>query len=636
MLHYMTTYMRYEPGWWEDYREANRRFADRVLSTAADGDMVWVHDYQLMLVPAMLKQANPRLRVGFFLHTPFPSYEVFRCHPKRRALLEGMLGADLVGFHTFGYLRHFRSAAVRLLGMESDVMRIRQGAHTTRMGVYPIGINAAKFEAELDSPGHAALKRRLRESNPERKIVLSVERLDYTKGIPRRLAAVRLFLEGCKDPDGIKFIFVSVPSREGVEQYRELRALVEARVGRLNGRFATLHNNPVHFLHRPVPFDELCALYAAADVALVTPLIDGMNLVAKEYVAAKRDEAGVLVLSEFAGAAQELFNAVQVNPYDPPAMAEAIREALSMPEQARRERMRPMRERVMELDAAAWARSFVDDLARTEPAPAQRDPGAEERIRTAVAAGQRVALFLDYDGTLREIESEPHLASPNEAVRSLLGDLRDAGLAGVTVVSGRTAADLEAWLGDYGFGLVAEHGAAVRRPGTTEWERFDHGIGYTWKDELMRILKLYERSTPGSFVEQKRTSLVWHYRKADPEFGEWKAKQLVEELGATIANEPLEVRHGKKIVEVTATHVNKGAAVLRLLAGEHYDLVVVAGDDTTDESMFRMHAPNLVTIKIGDGHTQAQYRVATPAAFRAMLADALAGRRRPQADAKSA
>jgi trehalose 6-phosphate synthase/phosphatase len=306
-----------------------------------------------------------------------------------------------------------------------------------------------------------------------------------------------------------------------------------------------------------------------------------------------------------------------------------------MPEQAKRERMRPMRQRVMELDAATWARSFVEDLAGTDPAPAGRDPGAEGRIRSVVAGGGRVALFLDYDGTLREIEPEPHLAAPNDAVRGVLDGLRrKAGPAAVTVVSGRTAADLEAWLGGYGFGLVAEHGAAVRRPGSSEWERLDHGTGYGWKDELIRILRLYERSTPGSFVEQKRTSLVWHYRKADPEFGEWKAKQLAEELGATIANDPLEVRHGKKIVEVTATHVNKGAAVMRLLEGTRYDLVVVAGDDTTDESMFRMHAPNLVTIKIGDGHTQARYRVATPTAFRAMLTDALAGRH--QADAKSA
>jgi trehalose 6-phosphate synthase/phosphatase len=623
MLHSMTWFMRYEGGWWEAYRDVNRRFAEKVLEVAEEGDVVWVHDYQLMLVPEMLKRERPGLRVGFFLHTPFPSYEVFRCHPKRRALLEGLLGADLVGFHTFGYLRHFRSAVLRILGLESEFMHVRHGAHTTCLGVYPIGINAGKFEEELGTERHAAEKKRIRESNPGQKIVLSVERLDYTKGIPRRLAAIRLFLEKCADRDGIKFIFVSVPSRGGVEQYRELRANVESRIGRMNGRFATVHNSPIHFIHGSVEFHELCALYAAADVALVTPLVDGMNLVAKEYVAAKREETGVLLLSEFAGAAQEMFGAVQVNPYDPPAMAEAIRGALGMPEEEKKRRMGAMREVVMKFDAEAWARSFVGDLREIHCGGGESreaEAAGKELREVLMAKGKKMAIFVDYDGTLRELEREPMAACPTEELMALLGKLKQKEDVEVTIISGRKAEDLEGWLGECGFGLVAEHGAIVRRAGSKVWERLDLNVSYGWKGEITHVLRGYERSTPGSFVEEKQTGVVWHYRKSDMQFGEWKAKQLVEELTAVTANQPLEVRHGKKIVEVASTLVNKGAAAIRLMEGKHYDLVVTAGDDLTDESMFRMNVENLVSIKVGEGATSARYRVRGPGELRELLA----------------
>src|SRR5688572_7944932 len=364
LLHYMPSKFRYQGEWWDAYAAVNRRFADTVLSMAREGDLLWVHDYQLMLLPALLKRAMPSLKIGFFLHTPFPSYEIFRCHPHRVELIDGLLGADLVGFHTFGYLRHFRSSVLRLLGVESELTRIRREGHTTRMGVYPIGINGRKFEQSLDDPAHADRVARFRRTFDDKRIVLSVERLDYTKGIPHRLDAIDLFLDSHPDArDRTKFIFVSVPSRENVAEYQSLLAEVEGRIGRLNGKYATLLNSPIHFIHGSVEFEDLVALYALADVGVVTPLIDGMNLVAKEYVAAQRDEPGALVLSEFAGAAEELFNALIVNPYDVPAVAGCIAEALEMSPEEKSRRMAPMRERVMTHDARLWARSFIDDLA---------------------------------------------------------------------------------------------------------------------------------------------------------------------------------------------------------------------------------------------------------------------------------
>lgn len=626
LLHYMTNFMRYEPEWWESYREVNERYAAEALRVARDGDLVWVHDYQLMLVPELLKLKRPGLRVGFFLHTPFPSYEVFRCHPNRVELLAGMLGADQIGFHTFGYMRHFRSAAMRLLGVDTEITRVRHAGRLTSLGVYPIGINAAKFSKGLASEAFAAELRNLRETYGDKRLIVSVERLDYTKGILHRLDAIEAFLETTAEHESLKFLFVSVPSREGVEEYQQLQADVESRVGRINGKYATLRNSPVHFIHGSVKFEQLLALYALADVGLVTPLIDGMNLVAKEYVAAQRDEAGVLVLSEFAGAAEELFNALIVNPYDTRGVARAIGEALAMPVAERRARMRPMRARVMTFDAAAWAKTFIDDLNRFEASIREtgRAEEAVKRVREARAAGKRIGLFLDYDGTLREIEREPQAAFPNAGVRDLLARLQGRDDVDVTIISGRKPEDLEAWLGDYGFGLIAEHGAAIRRPGSMEWEQLDRTVSYAWKEQIARVLQLHEQSTPGSFIEDKRTSLVWHYRKADPEFGEWKAKQVAEELGSLIANDPLEVRHGKKIVEVTSTEVNKGSAVRRIVDEVGgYDLIVVAGDDVTDESMFRLDLPHVISIKVGWEETHAQYRVETPGEFRRLLWTAL-------------
>src|ERR1700693_5042817 len=410
LLHYLPNYLRYEPAWWEHYQNVNRTFAEKVLETVHEGDLVWVHDYQLMLLPAMLRAAAPDLRIGFFLHTPFPAYEIFRCHPRRRELVTGMLGANRIGFHAFGYLRHFCSTVQRLLGIETDLTHIRSDGYHTALGVYPIGINAPKFEETLDSDEFHHRREEFRLAHEGKRLIVSVERMDYTKGLLHRLEAIDNFLGGSDKIDTVRFVFVSVPSREGIEEYQQLVEEVESRVGQLNGKYATLVDSPIHFVHAPIPFVDLCALYALADIALVTPLIDGMNLVAKEFVACQRENAGLLVLSEFAGAAEELFNALLVNPYDSAAVAGTVTDALALPIEEKRNRILPMRERVMRYDARHWARSFIDDLMSgpiSNPRTVETDlREAREQLGQAISAGKRIALFLDYDGTLREIERE--------------------------------------------------------------------------------------------------------------------------------------------------------------------------------------------------------------------------------------
>jgi trehalose 6-phosphate synthase/phosphatase len=625
LLHYLPNYLRYEPEWWDDYRKVNQTFADKVLEIAKDGDLVWVHDYQLMLLPALLRAEAPNLRIGFFLHTPFPAPQVFRFHPRCRELVAGMLGANRIGFHAFNYLRHFSGAVRRLLRIETELTQVSRDGYTTALGVYPIGINASKFDETMDSEEFRQRRDEFRRAHEGKRLVISVERMDYTKGILHRLEAIDDFLAKWEQIDNIRFVFVSVPSREGIEEYQHLLEEVESRIGQLNGKYATLLNSPIHFIHGSIPFVDLCALYALADVALVTPLIDGMNLVAKEFIACQRENAGLLILSEFAGAAEELFNALFVNPYDSDGVAATLVAALGTPVEQRRSGIQAMRERVIRYDARHWARSFSDDLAadstdsRMEKAQIKE---ASDQIRRAIESGEKIALFLDYDGTLREIEVEPSAATPNLAIETLLRRLEQKPNLDITILSGRSETDLAAFFGSFSFRLIAEHGASWRQPGKKSWERPDHNLKYAWKDKLLPILRVYEQATPGSMVEEKASAIVWHYRKADEEFGEWKASRLTQELSALGANQPIKVRHGKKMVEVNAAEINKGAAVAQVLEqSPNYGIAICAGDDLTDEGMFELTLPRLLTIKVGPGLTQARFRIADPAAFRQFLGD---------------
>jgi trehalose 6-phosphate synthase/phosphatase len=517
------------------------------------------------------------------------------------------------------------------LHIETGLTHISDEEHTAALGVYPIGINASRFQETLDSKEFYQRREEFRAAHQGKRLVISVERMDYTKGILHRLEAIDNFLAKSKENNDVRFLFVSVPSRERIEEYQQLVKEVESRVGQLNGKYATLTHTPIHFIHGSIPFVDLCALYSLADTALVTPLIDGMNLVAKEFIACQRDGAGLLILSEFAGAAEELFNAFLVNPYDSAAVAERLREALTLPTEERRPLILPMR------DARHWAHSFIDDLltgiAKNGRTAKNDIKEVRDQIEQALRSGQRVALFLDYDGTLREIEREPAAATPTVAVHALLHRLSQQPNVDVTILSGRSQEDLDAFLGPYPFRLIAEHGATWRPSGQKQWERLDKNLNYTWKEKLLPILRIYQQAAPGSTIEEKHSSIVWHYRKAEEEFGAWKADRLVQGLSAFTANHPIKVRHGKKMVEVTAAENNKGAAVVRVLEqNPNYGAILCAGDDLTDESMFELNMPHLVTIKVGSGPTQARFRVTDPAAFRKLLDDLF--HQEPQTNAK--
>jgi trehalose 6-phosphate synthase len=368
----------YHRQWWDRYAEVNYRFAEATSRAAARGATVWVQDYQLQLVPKMLRELRPDLTIGFFLHIPFPPVELFMQLPWRTEIIEGLLGADLVGFHLPGGAQNFVFLSRRLVGantsrgavgVRSRFGEVDLGSRTVRAGAFPISIDSAELDQKARD---RSVRRRAREIRAElgnpRKVLLGVDRLDYTKGIDVRLKAFNeLLAEGRAKREDTVLVQLATPSRERVESYQILRSDIERQVGHINGEYGEVGHPVVHYIHRPVPREELVAFFVAADVMLVTPLRDGMNLVAKEYVACRSDLGGALVLSEFTGAAAELHQAYLVNPHDTERVKDAIEAALNQPVEEGRRRMRALRRQVLTHDVDRWARSFLDALAEAHP-----------------------------------------------------------------------------------------------------------------------------------------------------------------------------------------------------------------------------------------------------------------------------
>jgi trehalose 6-phosphate synthase/phosphatase len=584
-----------------------------------------VHDYHLMLLPALLRARLPGARIGLFLHVPFPSSEVFRILPWRREVLEGALGADLVGFHTFAYMRHFAASLLHVEGVEPDIDRVHlANGREVRLGVFPMGVDVARFAELARDPDVLAEADAIRRDAGGRQIVLGIDRLDYTKGIPRRLEAVERLL-GREPPlrERIRYLQVAVPSREAVDSYQRFARQVEERVGHINGECGTLHSTPVHYVHRSVSARELVALYCSADVMLVTPLRDGMNLVAKEFVASRVDEDGVLVLSEFAGAAAELGEALVVNPYDVDAVARSIERALSMSIAERRARMKALRKAVTQHDINAWAESFLSQLDATRPidcTPAVQSP--ESTLVTALAGAQAtrsVRLLLDYDGTLVPFARSPELAAPDDEILSLLDAVATSPGVNVDIVSGRPREILHAWFDDHPLALWAEHGFWHRPLPGAEWQAAAV-MRPEPLDRIRHMLEQFTASTPGSRLEVKSASIAWHYRAVQREFGARQAHELRMLLGDALSNQPFQVLEGDKVIEVRLRGVSKAVVAQRVHADTSPDTLVVAiGDDRTDDELFRALPVSALTVAVGRRPTSARFRVDDYHAVRQIL-----------------
>lgn len=627
-FHYFAQLAVYEEALWQAYVAVNEKFCRAVLAQAGPNDTIWVHDYQLLLLPEMLRQARPDATIGFFLHIPFPSYELIRVLPWRAELLRGMLGADLIGFHTFGYMRHFLSAVSQLLGMPSQHGQIETPTRSVLVDAFPMGIDYERYATAAASEAASAHVLEYREALREVRVILSIDRLDYTKGIAQRLRAFELLLQRYPEwRSQVSLLMVVVPSRDQVAQYQELKVEIDELVGRINAQYSTISWNPVVYFYRSFPLEELAALYRLAEVALVTPMRDGMNLVAKEFVASKADQRGVLILSERAGAARELSDALIINPTDTGQLAESLHEALVMPEDEQLTRLANMQALVRQYDVFAWTRLFMDRLAYAKSqqlslATTLLTPATAERLTRDYHRAERRLLLLDYDGTLAPFHPNPQRAQPDQELRLLLRALTDNPQNRVVIISGRDRATLESWLGHLPLDFIAEHGVWLRTAGE-DWTLFQE-LRADWKRDLRPVLELYVSRTAGSFIEEKDYSLVWHYRRADADLGASRARELTSHLTFMASNTDLQVLEGNMVVEIKNAGINKGTAATRTLSTYQPDCILAIGDDRTDEDTFRAMPPEAYTVKVGSApRSLARFHVAGTTAVRSLLRDLL-------------
>jgi len=611
VFHYMITYANFDQNYWDFYKHVNDKFKEVTIAHCRDGDTIWVHDYQLLLLPCMIRKERPHLIIGFFQHIPFPSYEIFRLIPWREDLIKGMFGADLLGFHTFDDVRHFLSAASRLSSAKIYDNVITHKDRQIVVEAFPMGIDADKFESLITGPIVGEHISSLKETMQDSKIVLTIDRLDYSKGILQRLQAYELLLLMHPEyVDRLSLYMIVVPSRDTVPQYKELRDQIDQLVGNINARFRTLNWTPVYYFYRSFSVEFLSALYYAADICLVTPMRDGMNLVSKEYVASRTDDTGVLILSEMAGASKELNDALLVNPNNIGEVMRAIVQAIDMPLEEQKSRMSSMRGIVKKFNIHHWVKNFMDKLEEVKQMQESLlTKHAVKVIREQIGRDYAEAndryIFLDYDGTLVGFNGNIDKASPDAELYNILKHLSKDPANKVVIISGRRHETLENWFGHLKLDLIAEHGAWQKRH-SEEWKSLPL-LTDRWKQEVRTVLDTYTDRTPGSFIEDKSYSLVWHYRKVEEGLGELRANEIINHLRVTIADKGLQLMPGNKVIEFKNIEVNKGKAALNWLYGNTPDFILALGDDHTDEDIFKALPPEAYTIKVGSNISAANY-----------------------------
>jgi len=622
LFHYFLEYSEFELDFWDSYKSVNQKFADAILEEAGDDDIIWVHDYQLMLVPQMVKEKRPNATIGFFLHIPFPSYEIFRTLPWREEVLEGLLGADLIGFHTYDYERHFLSSVRRLLGLDVSFNDIYLENRVIKVDSFPMGIDydkfheAAKTSNALKGKHRSDLQIKLDEhkkSAPDTKLIVSIDRLDYSKGIAKRINAFEYFLNKYPEyKEKVRLIILAVPSRSNVPQYMLLKREIDELVGRINGELSTVNWTPIWYFYRSLPFENLIDLYTSSDIAWLTPLRDGMNLVAKEYIATRTDKTGVLILSEMAGSAYEMNEALLINPNNFEQQADTLKQAITMPKEEQIARNMFLQNRLKRYNVEVWANEFMNSLKAQKQGigayvSQKMNSSILESVSSKYSAAKKRLLFLDYDGTLAAFHKDPQKASPDEELYQLLDQLHHQKGTTLFLISGRDKETFTRWFLPKKYNMIVEHGVWISRGG--EEFKLLEKVNGDWMGKIQPVLESFVDRTPGSFIEEKNYSLAWHYRNTDPDFGEKRATELNTVLTSLIGNDDISVLNGNKVMEVKSSNVNKGRASVRILSEDDYDFIFAIGDDWTDEFMFQELPDSSITIKVGLQKTQAKYHI---------------------------
>uniref|UniRef100_A0A251UEA9 Putative trehalose-phosphatase/synthase 3 n=1 Tax=Helianthus annuus TaxID=4232 RepID=A0A251UEA9_HELAN len=554
---------------------ANQMFADVIEENYQQGDVVWCHDYHLMFLPSLLKEKRPNTRVGWFLHTPFPSSETYRTMPSRSQLITAVLAADLVGFHTYDYARNFMSACTHILGLEGTLVGVQDQGRVTRIAAYPIGIDSHRFVQTVQLLEVQDRIKELEGGFGGKKVILGVDRLDVIKGIPEKLLAFEKFLKDNPNwCDKVVLVQIAVPTRTEVPMYKKLARHVHEIVGQINGRFGKLTSVPVHFLDQSLDFNTLCALYAVADVALITSVMDGMNLVSYEFVACQASKKG------FVGAAQSLgAGAILVNPWNITDVASSILYALDMPSEEREKRHNHNFMHVITHTCQKWAETFLSELDDTVAEAQLRTKQIPPQLQTELAVDRyrcssNRMIILGFNETLTkpvnadgmadqvkqtELNLHPELEQP-------LKRLCDDPTSTVVIISGSQRCVLEKNFEDYNVWLAAEHGVFIRTTDKNWSQNLTNNIHTDWIASLKHVFEYFTTRTPRSYCELRETSIVWSYKYSDFEFGRRQANDLLNHLrNGPISNASVDIVQGERSVEVRVNGVSKGVGIHGIL-----------------------------------------------------------------------
>lgn len=613
LCHYRPSYMDLNQEHWLCYHSVNEKFTEAALTHLSAGMRVWVHDYQLMLLPKMIRRTHPDISIGYFHHIPFPPTELFKTLPWREELLEGLLGADLIGFHTFENVDNFLDSCFGILNLPKSVNQLKVKGRTVLVDVFPMGIDYNKYHSQAKLEPTIDYAKKIKTLYKNQKIILSVDRLDYSKGILQRLIAFEILLNNHPDlREKVVLHMLIVPSRDQVRQYRRLRNEIDRMVGNINSVHGRPGWQPIAYYYNSLPFPELSALYLAADVCFITSLYDGMNLVAKEYLASQQQSPGVLVISEFAGASKELADALVINPYAVHDTSETLFKAIKMPEEEQWERLHASQAILAKFTVHHWVEQFMQRLneikiqQRHEMARKVRDK-VLNAIKERYDMSLNRLILLDYDGTLVGFNTNADKATPTSDVYQVLDVLAEDNKNTLSIISGRKYSNLQDWFGTKNYFAIAEHGIWSNYP-SHDWQ-LTVGIQDNWKAEIKELFQRYIDRTPGALIEEKTHSLAWHYRKVERAFGLRQAQELLQELLHINQDLNLQIINGDRVIEVKSKDVNKGKAALALVNEIKPDFILCIGDDATDEDMFQALPAHAITIKVGDKQSRAKYYV---------------------------
>lgn len=613
LCHYRPSYVELKQEYWLSYQAVNKKFAEAAIPLIGNKTNVWIHDYQLMLVPNIVRETQENISIGYFHHIPFPPIELFKMLPWREEILTGLLGADLLGFHTYENVDNFLDSCSGILNIQTENKNLKVKGRKILADVFPMGIDYEKYKNQSLSSKTKKKTVELKNLFKDQKIILSVDRLDYSKGIIQRLTSYEIMLNDHPELFGkIVLYMLIVPSRDQVNQYKKLRNEIDRMVGNINSVYGRPGWQPIAYFYDSLPFDVLSALYSAADVCWITSLYDGMNLVSKEFIASKQESTGVLVISEFAGASKELSDALLINPYAVNRTSRTLYNAITMPLEEQEERLLASQAIVSKFTVHHWVNLFMQRL--TEIKNQQKDELArkvkeqvEQEIKEKYRKSSRRLILLDYDGTLVGFNNNANKAVPTEEVYNILNKLSGDPKNTISIISGRKYNNLEEWFGNESYFAIAEHGIWSNYP-NHEWHLVP-GLSDSWKEEVLEIFQRYTDRTPGSFIEEKSHSLAWHYRKVERAFGIRQAQELLQELKHQNQFLDLQLINGDRVIEIKSKQVNKGKAAVSLVQEIKPDFILCFGDDATDEDMFISLPDSSITIKVGDKQSHAKYYV---------------------------